>query len=917
MRRRFVACCAVAAATLLIATGACSGGGVGDAGERLDGLNEQAGEVAAATEAVADGVGSGPQGAISSDSTPPSVSEGADGDPMVGPLSVPHSSDRPEPDSDNDDAAATPDEGPATDVAPDVRAPKPGQAEARDSSEAGDGTPAEPLTPEELVSQRWPGMEWPNASVADLGLSTDLGSLEIIRHTGPELHSVSMRVAHYWLESAGGTSPSIVLVPGTSWPEIAAAASLAGRLDAPMLVVPADGLGPQALAMLDTARVQRAVLVGDHGAALRSALPELDALDIAVEQAVEDDLYATAAAVAEHLVAGDDPAGVHRTAIITSAAGPAAAVVAASLAATRGLPLLFSPAESLHAATAEFFADHRIEFVLLVGTTDEFSAAVTEALVAAGIGVVAVSADTPAKLALHGVDASEESLGADPRCTASPSGLAVASPHDPLTALAAVPLVAQSCAPLVYVGDGTLPPRTRNDIYLARHSSRGAQVHVFADTEHILDSTVDATLPPIRLAFPVTDPALPGSDNTMAIVDEHRNISLHLQGADFSGINWLAWSPSAPQLAFAATHHGIDGLFLLEPETGATRRLSPPDRALRLSTWAPARWSPTGRHIAMSAYDGSEDSDPDQAADLYLIDIVAGTFQVLAASEDHDQFIYWSPTGDRILFLRHDQFGTPLGWMPHRDRVYLADVTDRTVTAVDLDGQALWDAAWSPDSNLIAMALVDDETLRTGGLGTPRVHLFKSDQTSISATGGHLADGYVLGWSADGSRLAISQVLSDGSETSMHLAVLDMGTGDLIDLGKQRDGSGNFLTYAGWLPTGNVLVLRRYDSDTRNTNGLLLLNTDDQSSTIVGESVVDSAYGPFGFSPDGSQIGSEVFAQGMRLIVATDTRSDGSDRLLLDATEYTGYWGGELWADAIFRWDESGLSGTIEWYADY
>ena len=790
------------------------------------------------------------------------------------------------------------------------------ESEAAGAGASGADVEELPTAPEQLVGQRWFGMEWPTVSASDLGLSTDPGMLEIVRHTGADLHAVSASAARYWLESLNGLSATVVLVSGETWHEIAVAASLAGRVDAPMLVLPPDGLGPEALAMLETAQFERAVLVGDRGGALQTVQKELDALGVAVEQIAGDDVFATASAVARFVSVGRDSADRDRAAVIVSAADPSAAAVATSLAAANNLPLLLTPAEELHPNAAAFIVGNELERVLLIGTIGEFSAAIAKSIETTGARVVRLSGGTPYELALSLGRVFEGTRADDPRCLTGPTQFALASLDDPLHALVAAPLFARLCAPLLYAETGELASQIRNDIYLARHRHDGAQVHVFADAEHIPDSAVDVALPPIRLAFPVTDPAHPGTNNTMAVIDEQRNVTLHLQGESFAGINWLAWSPNAPRLAFAATQHGVDGLFLLEPDIHAVRRLTPADRTLWLSTWAPAQWSPTGTHIAMSAYDDPEGNYHDREADLYLVNVDSGAFTVLAETDEHDQFMQWNPAGNRILFLRHDQFGLPLGWMPERDQVFLADILDRGVAALDLDGQALWHAQWSPDSSVLAMALVDDDASQVGGLGTPRIRLVASDPALVDAADDDLTDGYILGWSTDGSMLGVSQVLSDGDNYQIRIATADVAGRQLTELIEPPDLSPHeHLRFWSWAPHHNALLFDRYNTDTHNTDSLLLIDAEWQSLLQLPGPIAQVEYRPFGFSPEGSQTGSTVYSD-VWLIVATDTRADGSERLLLDITEYRGQ-RTEQWADIRFLWNQYGLSGTIEWYADY
>ena len=882
--------------------GACDGNGIVDdrqqPGLPAAGSNTTSAEVSTA----ADDNGAASRGTATSATNQRAVSRESD------------TGSRTEPTRTRDPAAGVHDDFRSTDDDPGLGTSREAQAHAPEPDQPFGSRQAVPVTPEELVRQRWLGMDWPKVSASDVGLSTDPGTLEIVRHTGPDLHAVTAGAARHWVESAGGSS-TVVLVSGDSWQEVASAVSLAIRVNAPMLLTPAEGLGAEALSLLESTHVERALIVGDLGGAVSASLSVLGELGVAIERVAGEDVYATSAAAGRVPGAGYGSSALANTAIVVSAGSPTGAIAAVSPSG-QGMPVLFTPPEELHPSTAEFIVANAISRVLLIGSATEFSPGVAQSIEAAGAEVVLLTGETP-----HDVETSvarhfEETNGREPHCTTSPTTFVVGLADDPHTALVAAPLLAHLCAPLLHVDGDQLSPKARNDIYLARHRQGGAQVHVFANTEDLPDSIVDIRQPPIRLAFPVDDPAVQGLNDTMAVIDEQRHVKLYLQGEGFTGINWLAWSPNAPRLAFAATHDGVDGLFLLEADTGSARRLTPPDRTLRLSTWAPAQWSPTGTHIAMSAYDDPTGNYHDRDADLYLVNADSGAFTVLAESDEHDQFIQWNPAGDRILFLRHDQFGLPLGWMPERDRVFLADISDRSVSALDLKGQALWHAQWSPDSSMIAMALIDDDASHSGDPGTPRIRLVASDPSPVASAGDDLTDGYILGWSADGSMLGVSQVLSDGDNYQSRIAIVDAADRQLTELAEPPDLTPHeHLRFWSWAPHQNAVLFDRYNTDTRNTGSLLLIDAEGQSLLQLPGPIAQAEYRPFGFSPDGSQTGSTVYSD-VWLIIATDTRSDGSERLLLDVTEYRGL-RTEQWADIQFFWNQYGLSGTIEWYADY
>ncbi len=780
-----------------------------------------------------------------------------------------------------------------------------------------------PPTAEELVRQRWFDMEIPKPSESVLEALGDTGELEVVRHAGSDLYATSTGIASYAVGLAGGHSPQVVLAPGERWQEAVIGAAAAGRLGAPLVLVPPEGLRDEAIFLLQSADVRKALLVGNFEEVNEHLLATLAEFGIAVEHQTGPDASATAAAVADHVRVDAGSARSGDAVVVVSDAEPATAIAAAPLAAFGSLPLLITPAGELHPSTAGFIADNEISRVLLVGSATGFSPEVALAIEAAGADVVRVVGETPQDLARAAAGYFEEAHAQDSRCIAGPKQFAFARADDPLMSLAAVPLLAQACTPLLFADAGSLSPQTRNDIYLARHRPGGVQVHVFADTERIPDSTVDITLPPIRLAFPVTDPTLAGAHNTMAVIDEQRQVTLYLQDEGFRGINWLAWSPNAPRLAFAATQDETAGLFLLEPDAGTTRRLTPPDEHFAFSTWASPGWSPDGTRIALSAYVGGE-SHREPGADLYVVDVASGQLEEVSVTDLQDHFLKWTPDSRHVLYLRHDQFGTPLGIHTLRENAFLADVFEGTSTQLRLDGRALLSASWSPDGGYFAFELteadIDDNHL--WGTGTPRVFVAPKIQLPYAVAVEGISDGGLFwwspdgGWSTDGTRLAFSRIVSVDGETESRIAMYDIGSRGLTDLTGQDTDPGSRFRYVGWSPIGSTLALRFHGNDTQDASGLYLLDPTSHVSVLVNDSLPQGAYRPFGFSPEGSQIGNVVFTGGTGLIVATDTSEDGAERLLLDATEYTGY-PRDRSADLRMRWDEFGLSGTIEWYADY
>jgi hypothetical protein len=163
-----------------------------------------------------------------------------------------------------------------------------------------------------------------------------------------------------------------------------AAAPLARALRAPLLVVPRGTAAASVAASLGGRRVTTAVLVGAVAGPARPGplVAALQAEGVSVTRLAGADRFATAALVAEQVVARSaDPAGSRRAVVVpTDGATPDAALAAAAVAAGTGRPVLLTRARTLPAATSGAVTALGIASAVCVGSAAELSDAVARAL---------------------------------------------------------------------------------------------------------------------------------------------------------------------------------------------------------------------------------------------------------------------------------------------------------------------------------------------------------------------------------------------------------------------------------------------------------------------------------------------------------------------------------------------------------
>jgi WD40 repeat protein len=189
-------------------------------------------------------------------------------------------------------------------------------------------------------------------------------------------------------------------------------------------------------------------------------------------------------------------------------------------------------------------------------------------------------------------------------------------------------------------------------------------------------------------------------------------------------------------------------------------------RPLRLSghtddVWD-AQWSPDGRRIATTSYDGT----------ARMWDAASGEERLEMEHPAGVRFLAWSPDGKRIITTCQDRFA----------RVWDADSGELLLRVAAPENHFFFVPSWSPDGSRFAAASVPDNTIRI-----------------FDATTGHPLTSFTTGdwvhrlsWSPEGDRMAVG---GDGPW------IWDTTTGEMLK--KLGDYTG---LNAEWSPDGERIA---------------------------------------------------------------------------------------------------------------
>lgn len=771
---------------------------------------------------------------------------------------------------------------------------------------------------------------------------------ELHRIGGADRYQTSLQIAQELVEHAGGAVDGVVVASGVSWLDAAVGSSLAGGIDAPLLLVPPGGLRPDALALLSQASVTKVFAVGGT-----STLPETDLggvrdLGVSVERVGGDDPIATALAAAALQPAPESaqssvpdapaPTGTPDTlaGLGTMRSPPSRAVVlagvetsgdahvAAPFAARIQLPLLFTSSTSLDNATARFLADRAITHAVVTGVHGSPSDKLRDNLETLGISVVQLGnfGSLPASAAAASFSTDDNtgefaSWSRRPCGQQSPSTVGLASNLGPWDAFSAAPLLGHLCAPLVLTSRNDLGSEANAVLYRTLHSGTKSLL-IFGSNAVISPAAAEQASSlqvPIRIATVARGSAAGRGGQSIVVLDERQGQRRYLSGSGFSEFDGrsLTWSPQRRHIAFVGTRDGTAGVFVLDIANGGFWRVTPRER----DYWAHyghIAWSADGTKIAFSvSFDESVGWHNNGFTKVHVADMRHRSLRRMTFDDKHELHAGWAPNDRRLLVLRFP--ADDWDWSLNPDELLIIETDSRQITDVDRF-EVINYPEWSPDGSMIAVATWNHR----GGtdVARPQIKILDAQEPHLTLLDSPSQIDGILAWMPSGCCLA---VYSGYFANNMSLLEVTSGrTRRVFPQGAVAfDPEGT--SFRGWSPDGLSIIA----TDDAHINGygwwvdrLLMIETLNGEVTELPLDGPDREFKFGGFAPGGEHFvyGASGGPDSVFQLRIVDVPSEGEWRVGLDLTHLLPRLSG-IPEDESFaswrhlRWTDNGIHSAV------
>ena len=604
-------------------------------------------------------------------------------------------------------------------------------------------------------------------TVASQGADPELADVTPNRYGGADRYSTSLLVAEAVAADADGALDWAVMVSGRSWPEAVVAASVAGVLDAPILMTPPDHLRADAAAFLVTSGVSRVLMIdsqdpaADTDSRIGDAVVDgLEALDITVERVSGADRYDTAAATARKLRRllqahrGDSGhlgamPGLGRTAIVASGEVFADALVAGPIAARGHHPVLLTAPDELHSSVASYLRQAPVDHVILMGGTAAIGESVEMSLRELGVAITRLAGATRYDTAVKAAELAHRRYGSGSDACFGHESIGIARARVPFDSFSAGPLLARLCAPLVLADPGQIPTDTATFLDRVRAvaldaGTRAVNLQIFGGDAAVSDAALSTYLGrTITTAAPTGttsteesgsvagtgSPALPAGTCGGNSDDPPREL--------FSGVNssYPAWSPDCGHIAYSDS-----GTIWISHIDGSDRRKLVADGTG--GSYDPA-WSADGSKIA---YMHEPYATPNWDAGIWVINVDGTGKTQLTDATYHDRNPAWSPDGTTIAFRRFKESA-------HANAILTIDVTGQNLIELTSYDTADFSPVWSPDGSTIAFVYNSSE-----------IALMAPDGSDFRPVGGDVDSS--ISWSPRGDRIVFVTHHEDSSTIS-------------------------------------------------------------------------------------------------------------------------------------------------------
>lgn len=188
------------------------------------------------------------------------------------------------------------------------------------------------------------------------------------RIAGLDRYDTALKISQEgWVD---GTSQNVVLVTGENFPDALSSAPLAKHLQAPILLTETNTLSSKLLAEFNRLGAQNIYIVGGEGVISKANMEQLEKENFKVTRLAGSDRYNTSLEVAQFI--SSQIQSVDEAVVATGENFPDALSIA-PIAASKGIPVLLSPKDSVPDSVSSYLKEHQVTKTYVVGGTGVIS----------------------------------------------------------------------------------------------------------------------------------------------------------------------------------------------------------------------------------------------------------------------------------------------------------------------------------------------------------------------------------------------------------------------------------------------------------------------------------------------------------------------------------------------------------------